>query len=623
MPNILRPPDLAELYIHQLKQTIEAYSSPHIVVGEVMQNAIDAICKIGGGTHNIHLVLNFDDRSVIVRDDGSGFPNDISLLFLGGSQNREESKKIFGHVGVGLKVVLFNTNFFQIRSNNFDGVYRLRIDNAYRFDHGGQDELNIPDVFPIDTDPLDSRGTELAYSFPVGDVEDIMQKFVQEMIHDCLPQGIDHNFGKTIRYAKEAGLFQNRFAALLVSYLRRFTYVGDILNLLGEKNEIRDSRIRIQLICTNPSGIDPDMGNLFDDVSDVDIDIPITQLTVEDTATWVPQQKRPGIYHELLGRGGQNLSRTWRGFDSLRYSEPNGYESLLVNRRGNLPPNIEEYRTRLFPRINGILLTIGRVAQFEEFIPGGSRRILSANGVVTHHDLDIERGRNLEFVRCFDFVMDLDATLNYGKTQITDPHLIHYARRFINDAYAATIQFGAGNWVGRIQTDDDDDVDVFLARPDLGLREYVTKNIPKDENDVIGLFFELAGHGIFPGYRIFGLSQSDKYDSRALIKRVGEVDEPQIPQDERGLAVVEFKRSANLIIRELEQASKSAGDIDLLIAWNEGASASEQFGFADIEHSRYYPDNIFPKVQRYLLDTRSGRQVQVLLLEPIVHELLT
>ena len=60
--------------------------------------------------------------------------------------------------------------------------------------------------------------------------------------------------------------------------------------------------------------------------------------------------------------------------------------------------------------------------------------------------------------------IDVDAKLNYGKTQITDMHLINRVRRFANDAYRATIQSGAGLWVGTIVEDGDDEEqhDIFV-----------------------------------------------------------------------------------------------------------------------------------------------------------------
>jgi hypothetical protein len=317
--------------------------------------------------------------------------------------------------------------------------------------------------------------------------------------------------------------------------------------------------------------------------------------------------------------------RTYRGFNVQIYGDKDGYEGLLKNARGDLPEDIEEYRTRLFDRIRGIVVTIGRIPHFDEYLPGGSRRILSCNGVVTSHDLDLTKGRNQEYVRCFDLVIDVDGTLNYGKTHLTDPHLVDRIRRFINDAYRATIQNAAGSWVGVIELpDEEEQVDVFLGRPDLGLDELVLRKEPRDENDVIALFFELAGRGVFPQYRFFGLSQVDKYDARAAIRREGDPPGVLSPQDESELRVVEFKRTAASVCVDFDRGRKSPNEVHLIIAWDEGESPIERFGFADIEQSRAYqasPRRVFPGAQRFLEDTQTGAQVQVLLLKRIVEAL--
>jgi hypothetical protein len=625
MIDLLRPPQLPDLYIHQLKQTIQAYSPAQIVIGEALQNAIDAIIESGGGNHLIELEINFDDRTIYVRDDGVGFPNETSLLFLGGSRKRGGGKKLLGMIGVGIKVVLFKSECFIIRSRTDDGAYKLKIDDAYRFSDGVEAKIEAPDSFPVDESPLRSNGTELMYRFPQNTLEDPINMFLQDLIDRCLPRGVNEDFGKALEYAVKQKVFPTRFAALFASFIRRFTYGGDILNRLGGKTELKDTSIHVKVKCSNPSeqlGGIIGIPELFDNKTTFDFNLKPIYLLVEDVVSWVPPHAKPGLFQEQLGRGGRDLSRTFRGFDILVYADQADYEKLITNEKGELPDNIEEYKEKLFPRVNGIILTIGRIPHLEEFLPGGSRRVLSANGVVTSHDLDLTRGRNQEYVRCFDLVIDLDATLNYGKTQITDLHLVNRARRFINDAYATVIQRAVGNWVGRIAVDDEIVSDVFLGRQNLGLSNYILQKVPTDENDVIALFFELAGRGYFPDYRVFGLSQKDRYDARAIIKRTGDTSVPPVPSDERQLLIVEFKVIAASVIQDMDRGEKDAKDMHLIIAWDEGQSSLPRFGFADITHSKYHPKRTFARVQRYLEDTRSGAQVQVLLLKPIVQEIL-
>lgn len=64
--------------------------------------------------------------------------------------------------------------------------------------------------------------------------------------------------------------------------------------------------------------------------------------------------------------------------------------------------------------------------------------------------------------------------------------------------------------------------------------------------------------------------------------------------------------------------------IALVIAWDEGDYTSQQYKLYDIEHSKAFaakPSKVYPRAQKYIYDAREGREVQVLLLEPVVQEI--
>jgi len=619
--DLLNPSTLRTNYIHQLRQTLQAYSAAQVVVGEGLQNAIDATVSIGGGPNrDISIEIDLDERRVVIHDRGAGFPNDPSLLFLGGTKKGENPKKLVGLVGVGMKVVIFHSNFFRLQTRNEEGAYCFQLTDAYRFEQDPAPDLRVPDTFEEDPDPLAEIGTRIEYTFPRGARHDPVGAFIEEIVDTCFPLGINNAFGKVLARAVESKQFQSRFIGALAAYLRRYSYAGDVLNMLGGKNELANTKVQLTVRCADPAQFGENAAALFGDREEATVQISPAYLGVEETAGWIPRPK-PGIFKDKLGRGGNDLSITHSGFDVLLFAESDDYDKLLIDARGNLPPNIQEYREKLYPKINGIVLVIGRIGQLEEFLPGGSRRVLSANGVVTSHVIDLEKGRNQQYVRCLDLIIDLDATLNYGKSQITDPHLVGRCRRFVNDAYARTLQNGAARWVGKIDIDADDQDDVFVQRPNLGLPDFVLQKVPQDENDVIALFFELAARGHLEGYRVLGLSQKDRYDGRGVFREAGHKGDPQLPVDDRQAQVVEFKVIASSIFRDLEREEKRASEIDLLIAWDEGANAHDKIGFADIVHSIYAGDRSYSRVQRYLQDSRTGAEVQVLLLKPIVEQL--
>ena len=384
--DLLNPSNLYEHYQHQLKQTIRAYNPTQIVLGEALQNAIDAIVEVGDGvTHEINIKLDLDHRVVTITDNGVGFENDPSLLFLGGGTKRSGNRKLFGFVGVGLKVALFSSKNFILRSRKGDKHLKFEIHDAYLFSRDSPPNLRVPTVFSQDPSPLSKQGTEISYQFPSQVAHDPFNHFIQNIYSQCLTHGSDKGFGKTLKEAVNRKHFDTRFAGLLASFLRRYTYAGDVWNALGGKSELKNTSISVEVKCSEPiQTLGSEIGDLFDGKKETSFRIEPKYLHVEDTVNWVPTHDKPGLYNLPLGKGGMNLERIWKGFNIQSYSHAEDYEKLLTDRRGHLPDAITEYRERLFPIINGIILTIGRIPIFEEFLPGGSQRVISANGVVTY-----------------------------------------------------------------------------------------------------------------------------------------------------------------------------------------------------------------------------------------------
>ncbi len=619
--DLLNPHALQQNYVHQLRQTIDAYSPTFVVIGEALQNALDAV-RESAQARRVNVEIDLDDRKVVVADDGGGFPNDPNLLFLGGSN--KAGKGLSGLVGVGLKVVLFSSSYFRIRARSAGTSLYFEMVDAFRFDENPAPELLAPETFADDPEPLAADGTELEYRFPTGLTLDPIDGFFKDMWAQCLPAGIDHGFGKLIQQSVETDTFPNRLAALISSFLRRFTYVGNVRAGVGQLPELDGCEVTVRLRCSDAAAVEPHVRELMDGHDEVEWQMAPKYLSVAETVKWRPPP-RPSIQAHKLGAGGKNLTRVFSGFDHLVLSSAAEYEDLLVHATNTVrSPDIDEYRASLFPKINSIVLTIGRIPEFDDFLPGSSRRVISAGGVATAHDVSLTRGRNQQYVRCFDVVVDVEAELNYGKTHLKDGHLVNRINRYLNDAYLATIQTAAANWVGKINIDDDDD-DVateYITRADLALAGLATRKVPRDENDVIGLFYELAGLGYFPDIRVYGLSQKDRYDGRAALRRESDDASVLDPDSDARLRTIEFKVHASSVVTDCLRGDKDAKDIDLLIAWDEGTSSSDIFGFADIAHSRAYQRpqgrHTYAHVQRYLQDTNTGAEVQVLLLEPLV-----
>ncbi|MEW1550185.1 ATP-binding protein [Streptomyces tsukubensis] len=610
--DLLNPESLSENYVRQLRQTIDAYLPQYVFIGEVLQNSLDAVREAPKGKHRIDITIDFDALKVSIHDDATGFPNDPKLLFLGGG--KKDGKKLAGQVGVGLKVVLFSSEHFTIRSRTPQGSFRFSVDNACDFDLDPQarPSFKMPKEFEPDPSPLENVGTEITYRFRSD--SKVLSNYLQEIQEEALPRGTRSDFVQTLANAVQSGNYPNGFAALLACDLKRFSYLG----MTQVPDALKDTAVHITVRCSNPAAtLGEPLSDLFDSRTEFSFQAPVGYLQMDEPVSWAKPPK-PAPYRQNLGAGGVDLTKVNNGFNVTEYRTPDELEALLTNARGKLPDDIEAFRKSLFPKINHVRLTVARIPHFERYLPGGSRRVFSANGVVTRHSADLTKGRNQQYVRCFDIIVDVDAELNYGKTHLKNMRLVGLLKSFVNEAYRSTIQNAAARFVGKADPFEEEERSVaFWSRVDLSRPELTIRKVPADENDVIALFFELAGMGKFPEFSWYGLSQRDRYDARAVIQRDGEGPEVLTNPAESSLRVVEFKIRAGSITQDFDREDKNPRDIHLLIAYEQGESKSAQFQFVDLQDSETAdraPDRIFPHVTRVLKDTQSGYEVQVLLL---------
>lgn len=610
--------DRRQNYIHQLRQTINAYDPTNVFVGEALQNALDAVRQAGTrkGGHEIEITMDFPARKVTVSDTGAGFPDDPSLLFLGGGKKKGQG--LAGMVGVGLKVALFSTSSFQLRAMRDDSTStRVDIDQAYRFDQDDAElAITVADEghrLPSDPQPLVEPGTVVEYSFPEDEseaTEGVPERYLRDVLADCGSTSKPDFITFSLPHATASagpGIdppFPNRLSALIVSHLRRFTYIGST----SHANEFDNLKVSLRIVSDEASL--GDLAEFADGKHDVTVPVTPKYFTVSDSLKW-PHSPKPVVVATPLGDGGENLTRAASQINVTTYTRPDEFEQLVTNKRGRPAKDLEDYKRLLFPRIRSITLTIGRIDPLKIYLPGGPRRVISARGVATQHDIDVYSGQNQQYVRAFDIVIDVDADLNYGKTHLTNRHLVGSVRSFLNDAYRDTIQNAARNLVGKLKTDEPTE-EKFWDRPDLDSDDFRIKKVPRDENDVIALLFELVGKGHFPEFDWYGLSQRDTYDARAYFRDHGAPPQASSAHD---LKVIEFKLHGASVARDFDTADdKDIARVDLVICYQIGESPIATYQVVDLQDSTLgQSDNtIYPGVTHVLFDTRSGKEVQLL-----------
>lgn len=604
-------------YVHQLRQTINAYQPSYVFVGEALQNALDAVREGAAGNHRIEVRLDFDERTVSVRDSGPGFPDKPSLLFLGGGE--KQGRGLAGMVGVGLKVVLFSSDRFTLQATNATKSLRVDVEDACRYAEDAPPKLRLPDAseLPTDTSPAieTGTGTLIRYRFPDGPDGGlgIPELFLRDVRDDCFV-GTTPDFTDSIANAVASGAYPSRLAALIASHLRRFSYLGSTI----ERPEFE--RLTVEVTLRGSAASFGELAEYADGKAEVTFQVRPTYHSVTDALSWARAPK-PVLQTAQLGDGGSNLSKTKLGFNRTVYSSPDEYRLLLIDARGRTSSQLDLLQRKLFPKLKSVTLTIGRIPQFHKFCPGGSQRVISARGVVTQHTIEVSSGQNQQYVRCFDVVVEVDADLNYGKTLLTDMHLVSNVRKFINEAYRLTIQNACRNYVGTQRTEDPQPVP-FWGRTRLPADEgeLSIRTVPYDENDVIALFFELTGRGRLPSFAWFGLSSHDTYDGRAVVRRASDrVDVLESPS-ETDLRTIEFKLRGASIARDFDRDEKNIDQVDLVICYEIGHSPVEAYQVVDWVDSTLARNGAeeYPFVRRVLLDTVTGREVQLLALHDVL-----
>jgi hypothetical protein len=113
---------------------------------------------------------------------------------------------------------------------------------------------------------------------------------------------------------------------------------------------------------------------------------------------------------------------------------------------------------------------------------------------------------------------------------------------------------------------------------------------PRQEQDVIALFHELIGMGILKGYRFFGTSQSDMYDS-VFFMEYSESDPVAFHQKNRKLGIsndfvlpvltepkiLEYKFEFESLVRDIEKDEKFLKHINLVVCWSVSGDYKERF----------------------------------------------
>ena len=593
-------------------RTVETYPDAWKVIHEVLQNAKDAIRK-SKAPGTIEVTFDTVDQSVSVKDTGIGFPRNDDLLGFGGTDKDTDSDwSLNGKQGVGLKAVILSTKYFSIDAIHEGQRWSLKIEGADEFIDGGNPILSIDRL----GDTTEPSGTIVRYSFRGG----LVSEFLSEVINQQLPNVPDVLANDT----------REKIALALESYFRSFSYAGDANVLMGLNNPT-PMEIHLRIVGTETPGGDLP-SDLIDEIKKGGIRCSFhnglwnLKEAIDRTR---PGRPRPAVLELALSPGGQMGRRNENFVYVKSLTTETEFKSLLQNPNLRQPVDPAKYQ-RLFRQLRGIYVAIGSRTVLSRYLIGAPRQFIAADGTPTAHIIPSPtRGGDASYVsNNIHFVANIDAQLNYGKQTVSNTRLVGTVAEYFSDVVRATLRNAAMSIVGSsisstsggdIDTSGETEIDV-LSREILAGEIFNFKRIPRDENALIAIFFELLGNENLSGYHFYSLSQKARYDGKAAI-RLSNMNGVPTPNSDGELRNVEFKLELRDLVDDFENETKFPGEIHLIVVWDDTLSASiSDYQVVDIEYTED-SDRRMDGVEKVLQCKWHNREIQMLVLRDFVSSL--
>jgi len=602
-----------------VKRTVETYPEDWIVVHEMLQNAKDAIQRGDMDSGTVVITMDLAEESATVSDDGPGFPHDIELLALGGTDKDEIEdfgELVAGKQGVGLKAVLYSTTAFEIESHRGAKVWTVRCDGACEYLEGQDTTIRASGPSPSD----DDDGTTVRATFPNHEVSRFVATRFDELVGSVDDRLADDIAGK--------------FAVAMEYYFRSYSYAGDVNSLLGLAGT-KPMRIVVRVVGKSAMDGFPDaLTGIVADGKGFEIDFPNTFWDIHEVIESLPAGKRkPTVLNaEMVPRRGdigrQNENYVW----TAKMTESRQFVTALVNEGLRTPIDAEQYRD-LFGQISGIYIVIASPEVFQRFNIERPRQIIAASGVPSAHELKSPtRGADATYVNNnIHIVVNVKADLNYGKQTIPNMRLVGKVNSFFRDAVRATLRNIAENIVGRVpQGGTADDVEgkldietELLDRQDMPIDDFSIVKAPEDGNEslVIAVLYELIGRGYLKGLRTYTLHPKTTYDGRFVGQLSNQRGMPE-PMSDAELHNIEFKVRLQALIADFEEKDegKKPEGVQLAVVWDKTIRQHADYEVIEISETDQ-EDRHFDGVEYVLNCKRAGYEIQLLCLADVVRRI--
>jgi hypothetical protein len=570
------------------KHQLESYANEWIVIFEALQNALDATENVVEG--RVKVIFDLAENKVTVFDNGKGFPRDKDYFGLGkGDKTDLNDFNIRGEHGVGIKMVILCSRQFELisRESNSNVLWYARFNDGFKFLDSKESEYFNADFKEHDRLPSEYT-TMVEYKFPTAKDNPIREISIREFILEIFNQYSDAS--PFDLYLKDKTITE-----LFIShYFRTHSYSGDVNRLFDSK---KPSEIEV-LIKEDTSISIEKLEEIYPNYL---IEFWNQHKTIKfpakywDITELYDNPSRKGILNEEMLRS-FNPNRKFGDTKLwvLKITEKEQLKNLLVN------PHIQDFYPPGFfnnlieERIRGIYMVIGSAFKggnynINKMIIGKADQIIAADGIITTNQIRTpKRGRNQNYLNNIHFVININERVNYGKQGVKNPQLLSVIYKYFEEIYVKTLVDLAVSVAGKQpKTPAFEEPEIVITElKDLNSNLSI-KKVPRHENTLIAIVYELIGQGKIHGIETYQLSSFDQYDGKVNIMPPLKTEFKKIKRD-ADLMNIEFKLNLTDLIDDFETNIKVMSELSLIVLWNKSLPpGNTKYNILDLENSTY------------------------------------
>jgi len=556
MRETIRPEDFFGASNHKLviRNIFAMYHHAWDVIGEGIQNAVDTVLKkaeeaSGDFVPSINITYNARVREIVFEDNGIGVPCDeVKSIVVPHFSCKNPLETNRGEFGVGLTLVAFSSNDFELESVFGDRKSSLAIKNGYSWAMSEGDTEKLQILFESDTTHNKQPGTKISV--------------------------------KPVRFP-EYTLSQLEYV------LRRYTAIGDFWSCYKKEN----GSIKVILTYVSEDGqkTEREVLNKFWHPAEY-----LNEIGVETVDRTMVEKE--------VEKGKEYAMPNWIGFgltdvDTLTEGGKEfAYYALLCR-----PPYY-----RQLSEIIGLSIPAEELEEDEEHpTPEPQMETLEAGIFVSKKGMplgavvDRPRTAHLLYWRGIFIVMNCDSLRSEPgrkRLHVEDEQIVRSVARRV---FYKLTKFA--HYI--IPRDPDEEVESLFRNVDKYIQSVrahrqghplantrdgiVIDTEPVNEQTLIGLFHELIGAKVLHGYKALRLSAADTYDGiygyeiskdevgkEHWLEWLGSYPAKERKEiEERGVyrleeMIVEFKMHLQDIIRDFLQKTKYHPHIKLIVAWD-------------------------------------------------------